>query len=126
QRGRGGRGGQDQAQQQAQQQAPASAATAPRLPPPEEKSVVTKHQGKFGGNAINYTATAATYVIKADDGTPKATFFFTSYVKDGTEDLAKRPLTFVYNGGPGSASMWTHMGLGPKRVNLKDDGQGLP
>src|SRR5258706_16082963 len=56
QRGRGGRGGQDQAQQQAQQQAPAGAATAPRLPPPEEKGVVTKHQGKFGGNAVNYTA----------------------------------------------------------------------
>lgn len=122
-----GRGGFEQAQQAAPT-APAGAtgATAYRPPPPEEKSVVTHHEGKFGGNAIKYTATAATYVIKADDGQPKATFFFTAYTKDGVDDVAHRPLTFVYNGGPGSASMWTHMGLGPKRVVLQDDGQGLP
>lgn len=96
------------------------------LPPPEEKSSVTHHSVRIGGQEINYTATAATYVIKADDGTPKAVFFFVGYTKDGVPDPSKRPISFVYNGGPGSASLFTHMGLGPKRVVLTSDGHGIP
>ncbi|MFY9571437.1 MAG: peptidase S10 [Blastocatellia bacterium] len=96
-----------------------------RAPVPEEKSSVTHHSARIGGQQINYTATAATYVIKADDGTPKATFFFVAYTKDES-DSTKRPLSFVYNGGPGSASSYTHMGLGPKRIVLTDDGRGMP
>lgn len=75
---------------------------------------------------IGYTATAGNYVIKADDGTPKASFFFVSYTKDDAGDIAKRPISFVYNGGPGSASLFTHMGLGPRRIVLTDDGHGMP
>jgi carboxypeptidase C (cathepsin A) len=97
-----------------------------RLPPPEEKSSVTHHSARVGGQQINYTATAATYVIKADDGSPKATFFFVAYTKEDASDSSKRPLSFVYNGGPGSASLFTHMGLGPKRIALTDDGHGMP
>jgi len=120
---RGGRPGAEQIALPPTQATPA--AQAPRGPAPEEKSVVTKHQGRFGGVQMDYTATAATYVIRSDDGAPKATMFFVAYTKDGA-DTAKRPVSFVYNGGPGSASMWTHMGLGPKRVVLTDDGQGMP
>jgi carboxypeptidase C (cathepsin A) len=121
QRGQRGRG---------EQQQPQTTPTAPAgqqrpAPPPEEKSSSTRHSAKIGGQQINYTATAATYVIKADDGTPKATFFFVSYEKDDA-DSAKRPVSFVYNGGPGSASSYTHMGLGPKRIVLTDDGFGMP
>jgi carboxypeptidase C (cathepsin A) len=94
-------------------------------PPPEEKSSVTRHSARIGGQLINYTATAATYVIKSDDGTPKATFFFVAYTKDDVPDVSKRPVSFVYNGGPGSASLFTHMGLGPKRIVLTDDGHGM-
>jgi carboxypeptidase C (cathepsin A) len=97
-----------------------------RGPAPEEKSSVTHHSARIGGQQINYTATAATYVIKADDGTPKATFFFVAYTKEDSPDASKRPLSFVYNGGPGSASSYTHMGLGPKRIVLTDDGFGMP
>ena len=97
-----------------------------RGPPPEEKSSVTHHSARIGGQQINYTATAATYVIKADDGSPKATFFFVGYTKEDVTDTSKRPLSFVYNGGPGSASSYTHMGLGPKRIVLTDDGHGMP
>jgi hypothetical protein len=79
-----------------------------------------------GGQDINYTATAANYVIKADDGTPKVSIFFVSYVKDDVADITRRPVSFIYNGGPGSASMYTHMGLGPKRIKLTDDGHGMP
>ena len=96
-----------------------------KLPPPEEKSSVTHHVWHVGGQSINYTATAATYVIKADDGTPKATMFYVAYTKDGV-DTTRRPVSFVYNGGPGSASLFTHMGLGPRRVVLTADGQGMP
>jgi len=92
---------------------------------PEEKSSVTHHSAKIGGQTINYTATAATYNIKADDGTIKASMFYVAYVKDGT-DPVKRPISFVYNGGPGSASLFTHMGMGPRRVVLTPDGHGMP
>ena len=97
-----------------------------KLPPPEEKLVVTKHSGRVGGQQMDYTATAATYVIKADDGTPKATMFYVAYTKDGVSDISHRPISFVYNGGPGSASLFTHMGMGPKRIVLTPDGHGMP
>ncbi len=96
-----------------------------KLPPPEEKTSVTHHTARIGGQQINYTATAATYVIKADDGTPKAVMFYVAYIKDGV-DTSRRPVSFVYNGGPGSASLFTHMGMGPKRVVLTPDGHGMP
>ena len=95
-------------------------------PAPEEKSVATHHSARIGGQMINYTATAATYNIKADDGTVKATMFYVAYTKDGVADPAKRPVSFVYNGGPGSASLFTHMGMGPERVVLTADGHGMP
>ncbi|HEY1948423.1 MAG TPA: peptidase S10 [Bryobacteraceae bacterium] len=94
--------------------------------PPEEKSSVTHHKAMVGGAEISYTATAAQYVIKADDGTPKATFFFVAYTKENVPDPARRPVSFVYNGGPGSGSLFTHMGMGPRRVMLEPDGKGMP
>ena len=99
----------------------------PQRPPvPEEKSSVTHHLARIAGQEIKYTATAATYNIKADDGTPKATMFYVAYTKEGVTDISKRPISFVYNGGPGSASLFTHMGMGPKRVVLTPDGHGMP
>src|SRR5690242_246036 len=115
-------------EQQPELEQPESAerAAARRGPTPEEKTSVTHHSARVGGQQINYTATAATYVIKADDGTPKATMFFVAYTKDGVTDIARRPISFVYNGGPGAASLFTHMGMGPKRVVLTADGHGMP
>ena len=120
--GRGGRGGQ---QAQAPTSAPAEASQQTRRPPPEEKTSITHHKGRIGGQDLDYTATAGNYVIKADDGTPKVSMFFVAYTKDGA-DQTRRPVSFVYNGGPGSASSFTHMGLGPKRIVLTDDGHGMP
>jgi carboxypeptidase C (cathepsin A) len=119
------------AQGRGNQQRPATASEAPtgqarRGPPAEERLVTTHHKGHVGGQDINYTATTGTYVLKADDGTPKASIFFVAYTKDGVSDVSHRPLSFVYNGGPGSASLFTHMGLGPKRIVLTDDGHGMP
>jgi len=94
--------------------------------PLEEKSSVTHHRARVGGQEIAYTATAADYIIRDDAGAPKATFFFVAYTKDGVSDPSTRPVSFVYNGGPGSASLFTHMGLGPRRVVLEPDGRGMP
>ena len=115
-----------ESQPQLRPQEQGRAAQERRGRPPEEKSSVTHHTARVGGQQIPYTATAATYVIRADDGTPKATFFFVAYTKENVADPSRRPLSFVYNGGPGSASLFTHMGLGPRRVVLQPDGQGTP
>ncbi|MFN7946605.1 MAG: peptidase S10 [Blastocatellia bacterium] len=122
------RGGRGRGTEQQQPQTTPPAATGQQRPalPPEEKSSVTRGSVRIGGQQINYTATAATYVIRADDGAPKATFFFVAYTRDDAPDKSKRPVSFIYNGGPGSASSYTHMGLGPKRVMLTDDGFGMP
>lgn len=112
--------------QSEEQNAKAPARRALPLPPPVEKTVVTHHSARIGGQQINYTATTGTYVIKDDEGNPKATFFYVAYTKDGVTDSSKRPVAFVYNGGPGSASLFTHMGMGPERVVLTADGHGMP
>ncbi|UAJ14341.1 S10 family peptidase [Aquirufa lenticrescens] len=84
--------------------------------------VKTKHSITIAGKVINYTATTGYMHMKADTGKVLAKIFFTYYSKDD-EEGAKRPVTFTFNGGPGSASLWLHMGgVGPKRVVLKDDG----
>jgi carboxypeptidase C (cathepsin A) len=83
---------------------------------------VTHHQISLDGKTLKYTATAGRLPIKRGDGKIEAEMFFVAYTLDGQE-VAKRPLTFAFNGGPGSASIWLHMGaLGPKRVALTPDG----
>src|SRR5437763_532119 len=113
-------------QQPQLQQEPGQPPQGRRGPAPEEKNSVTRHSAKIGGQQINYTATAATYVIKADDGAPKATMFYVAYTKDGVGDISRRPISFVYNGGPGSPSLFTHMGMGPRGVVLTSHGHGMP
>ncbi len=88
----------------------------------EVAPIVTSHQITVNGKALKYTATAGRLPIKRDDGKIEAEMFFVAYTLDG-QDAGKRPLTFAFNGGPGSASIWLHMGaLGPKRVALQPDG----
>ncbi len=92
-------------------------------PAPEEPPVVTRHEIHVAGNTIRYTATAGMMPIKNRDGEVEARMFFTSYVVDRPEAGSHRPLTFSFNGGPGSASVWLHMGaIGPKRVKMNADG----
>jgi len=88
----------------------------------EVPTVITHHQITLHGKTLSYTATAGRLPIKRDDGKTEAEMFFVAYTLDG-QDAAKRPLTFSFNGGPGSASVWLHMGaLGPKRVVLQANG----
>jgi carboxypeptidase C (cathepsin A) len=82
----------------------------------------TQHTGKFSGQTIAYTATAGTMVLKSAAGKPRANVFFVAYTKDGVAP-GSRPIAFAYNGGPGSASVFVHMGLfGPKKVQMAEDG----
>jgi carboxypeptidase C (cathepsin A) len=86
-------------------------------PVPPEKNSVTEHDLSLGGKVIHYTATAGNLLINGDDEQPNASVFYVAYTMNGVSDLRTRPLTFLYNGGPGSASMWLHMGaVGPARV----------
>ena len=88
----------------------------------EAAPIVTHHQITVNARILKYTATAGRLPIKRDDGKVEAEMFFVAYTLDG-QDSARRPLTFAFNGGPGSASIWLHMGaLGPRRVVLKPDG----
>ena len=90
---------------------------------PEPKLSVTKHRVTVDGKVINYTATAGYILIRNEEDEPKARFFFIAYTKDGITDISNRPLTFSFNGGPGSSSVWLHMGgLGPKRIKMNEDG----
>ncbi|UCF61411.1 MAG: hypothetical protein JSV37_01670 [Anaerolineaceae bacterium] len=101
---------------------------------PEEVISETKHTVTIDGKEIKYTATAGTLLLKeevreeeGDIEQPKATIFFIAYTMDDVEDLSTRPLTFSFNGGPGSSSVWLHLGLlGPRRVFLDDEGRAPP
>jgi carboxypeptidase C (cathepsin A) len=88
----------------------------------EVPPVVTHHQVTLDGKPLKYTATAGRLPIKSGDGRIEAEMFFVAYTLDGQE-ADKRPLTFCFNGGPGSASVWLHMGsVGPKQVVLQPNG----
>ena len=88
----------------------------------EVAPVVTHHQIAVNGKLLKYTATTGRLPIKRPDGKIEAEMFFVAYTLDDAE-ANKRPLTFAFNGGPGSASVWLHMGaLGPKRVVLQPTG----
>lgn len=93
----------------------------------KEKKSETKHSVTIGGQKIEYTATAGTIAIKDAEDKPTASIFYVAYTRDGQTDATKRPLTFSFNGGPGSSSVWLHLGLlGPRRVKLADDGSAVP
>jgi carboxypeptidase C (cathepsin A) len=115
----------------AQAPAPAAKEMKPEekrpLPPPEEKSSVTHHSLSLDGRTYPYTTTAGTLLLKNDEGTVTASVFYIAYTLDGVKDPATRPVTFSFNGGPGAASLWVHLGaFGPKRVQRTDEGMALP
>ena len=93
----------------------------------DETPVVTKHSVNVDGKSLNYTATVAQMPLKNPSGETEAHIFYMAYTLDGVSDTSKRPLTFCFNGGPGSASMWVHMGgMGPRSPMLQPNGGMLP
>ena len=130
QRQRGQGGAQPQGAPGAPQEG-AAAANAPAgpagqfpAPPAVEKLSKTQHVLNAHGKQIPYTATAGTLVLSKEDGKPRASMFFVSYARDDVQDKSKRPITYAFNGGPGSSSVWLHLGaFGPKRVAMGPDGE---
>lgn len=108
-----------------QAQAAAQAPATPSAVPAEEWST-TSHTMKLGNQSIPYNASAGTTAIKNDAGDTLGMMYSVSYVRSDVQDKSTRPVTFLFNGGPGSASMWLHMGsVGPKRV-VTVNGQYTP
>ena len=94
--------------------------------PPKEELVETKHTVIIDGKEINYSVNVGTMLIKEkeEEKLPqaKATMFFIAYTKEGVSDTSRRPITFSFNGGPGSSSVWLHLGvLGPRRVIAEEN-----
>jgi carboxypeptidase C (cathepsin A) len=126
-----GRRGQPPAQQPAASPAPTTPqptgpggrAQAQPSPSPEETPIVTKHEIRAGSRVLRYTATTGMMPIKNREGETEARMFFMAYTLDDAGNRGRRPLTFAFNGGPGSASVWLHLGaIGPKRVRMNADG----
>jgi carboxypeptidase C (cathepsin A) len=89
----------------------------------EPQSFVKSFSGRFNDERLSYTVTAGETFLMDAKGEPTASIFTVAYTKDGLDDPTTRPVTFVFNGGPGSASLWLHMGVfGPKRVIVPSDG----
>jgi carboxypeptidase C (cathepsin A) len=92
---------------------------------PLPKPVITHHQITAAGKVLKYTATVGFMPLKDAEGKTEARLFYTAYTLDGGG--ASRPLIFAFNGGPGTSSIWLHLGcIGPKRVQLQPDGQLPP
>ena len=108
--------------------APAAAATSDKKDNAGKDSLTeTTHTITVGGVKLDYKATAGALPLKDDEGKVTAHVFFVAYTKTGVDDLSRRPITFAFNGGPGSSSVWLHLGaFGPKRVVLAGKGDAPP
>ena len=96
-------------------------AAAPDATSTKEESSVTDHTISVGGKSISYHATAGTIQLKNAAGEATALMYYTAYTKSDVKEMSQRPIAFLYNGGPGSSSVWLHMGaFGPRRVVTKD------
>lgn len=94
---------------------------------PKEEFSETTHTVNINGKPLNYKAIAGTYLLKDAQGKGQANIFYVAYTKEGVEKTADRPVTFCFNGGPGSSSIWLHMGmLGPVKVNYSDLNKMIP
>jgi carboxypeptidase C (cathepsin A) len=88
-------------------------------PIPDPERFESIHSGSFNGESIEYRAVVSDIHLKRDDGKAYASVFTTAYLRSGVDHPETRPVMFVFNGGPGSASVWLHMGLmGPRRVDV--------
>src|SRR5690348_5904380 len=87
----------------------------------KEQKSVTDHSVRIGGETIAYKATAGTIILKDQKGEPTGSMFYVAYTRSDEKDLSQRPVSFFYNGGPGSSTVWLHMGAyGPKRIATVD------
>ena len=108
---------------QASDDAEAQKTVSAETPAKEEPPVQTEHSLKIGAKTLNYKVTTGMMPLRSETGETEANIFFIAYTLNNPPEGTKRPLMFSFNGGPGSASVWLHLGaLGPKRVKMQDDG----
>lgn len=121
----------DDTEKKDHEQKPEQQKAEPQKPEVKDNLVETKHTITLNGQTIPYTVTTGTLVLKEEeekDGAaegekPKASVFFIAYTRDGVDNPRTRPITFSFNGGPGSSSVWLHLGvLGPRRTAMTDIG----
>ena len=90
---------------------------------PVDTSITTQHEQTINAQEVRYTAKVGNQPVRNDDGEPIATLFYTYYERTDVDDNEQRPLVISFNGVPGSASVWMHIGYtGPKRVKIGDEG----
>ena len=107
---------QDKKPDAAKEQPPAATDNNKETPAPKETSSVTQHTLGLNGQTLHYTATAGNLLIRDGDNKPNGSMFYVAYTLDGAQ-AKTRPVTFLYNGGPGSSTLWLHMGsFGPMRI----------
>jgi carboxypeptidase C (cathepsin A) len=93
-----------------------------RAATPKPESSVTEHCFGVGGKSFDYTATAGTSIIRDDEDKPIASIGYVTYVRHDLKSGGARPLVFAFNGGPGSSSLWLHMGV----LDKSDPGEPHP
>ena len=93
----------------------------------KEETSETSHTVTINGVKLDYKAIAGNLLLRNEQHQPKASIFYIAYFKNDIQNRADRPLIFCFNGGPGSSSVWLHMGIfGPRRVLLSEEGESLP
>jgi carboxypeptidase C (cathepsin A) len=100
---------------------------AAAIPDATHKPVFTTNAVAIAGQRVAYVAEAGMLPVLSSTGVVRASVFYVAYTRSGEKDAATRPVTFCFNGGPGSSSVWLHIGaLGPRRVKMNDDGTQPP
>ncbi len=88
----------------------------------ESREFITHHKIEIGKESLNYAAIAGETIVLGRDGTPEASIFSIAYIKEGGDRPEARPITFLFNGGPGSSAVWLHLGaFGPRRIALPSE-----
>ena len=114
-------GGSARAQEKPPEKPPEKGAEPAKKEPPKAEQSVTQHSAVIGSVPVAYTATAGTLIVRNDKDEPWASIGYIAYVRKDAGAGTRRPVTFSYNGGPGSSCIWLHMGvMGPRRVVTTD------
>jgi carboxypeptidase C (cathepsin A) len=102
---------------------PAAKVEAGTIPDATHKPVLTTNTVAIAGQRVTYVAETGMLPLLGSNGTSRASVFYVAYTRTGRTNLAARPVMFCFNGGPGSSSVWLHLGaLGPRRVKMNEDG----
>lgn len=122
----GARGNEDKPPAASEQPTQAKQAVA-TLPDASRPPVMSEHAITVGDRELAYRAEAGMLPLLQEDGTPRANVFFVAYTLVTDADAARRPIMFCFNGGPGAAAVWLHLGgLGPRRAAVNEDGSLPP